>query len=297
MNEEKRYCMNCGAELHGEFCSSCGQRDKDLRLPVKELASEFIEILPSFDQRLIRTLKPFLFSPGVLTKEYLAGKRKQYLSPFKFYFFISVLFFFVNSFNVSDTKKQMRNNFLNADSVITIVNGDSSAIAIRSTDSGVSFTISDTVQIQKIFGRSFIEGFKSGKNNPAMFFDKIKEHLPKIIFILLPVFALLLKLLYVRSRILFIQHLIFSFYFHSFVFFILLVDTVGEMLLPKGFQFYGNIVLLCIPVYLYAGLKNVYQQRHWKTALKFLLLSLSHAVVFILSISLFVIATIMLFFS
>jgi len=240
---------------------------------------------------------PFLFKPGMLSEAYLSGKRKQYVSPFKFYFFISVLFFFVNSVYVSESKSNLRNNFSLRDSVKTIMKGDSSNNSIRSSNSEVSFTIADTAKMQKLFGKKFIEGFTSGQNNPQMFFEKIKEHLPKIIFLLLPVFALLLKLVYLRSNILYIKHLIFSFYFHSFVFFILLVDTIGEMVLPKDFHLYGNIMMIVIPIYLYYGLINVYKQTRWKTVMKFLLLSLSHIVIFLITLSLFVVATVILFFT
>lgn len=297
MTDEKRFCQNCGAELNGEFCSSCGQRDKDIHVPVKELASEFIDVLPSFDDRLLRSIKPFLFSPGFLTTEYLSGRRKRYISPFKFYFFISFVFFFVSASFVSDSKANLRKGLFQTDSLKTIINNDSSNISIRNTDSNVSFTLADTTKIKKLFGKKFIDGFKSGKNNPQMFFNKIKEHLPKIIFLLLPVFAVLLKLVYIRSNILYIKHLIFSFYFHSFIFFILLIDTISEMILPRSIQFYANSIMLLIPVYLYVGLRNVYQQSRWKTVVKLLLLSMSHLFVFVMTLSLLVVATIFLFFS
>lgn len=297
MTEELRFCKNCFAELHGEFCSSCGQRDKEVHVPVKDLATELMENIPAFDERLFRSMKLFITKPGVLTLEYLSGKRKKYLSPFKFYFFISLLFFFVNSFNISETKKNLRNDFLQSDSLTSVMNGDSSSVSIRSGSSGISFTIADTVRMQKLFGKSFIDGFKSGQNNPQLFFDKIREHLPKIVFLLLPVFALLLKLVYVRSNILYVQHLIFSFYFHSFIFLILLIDTLLEMTLPKGMQFYSNVLFLAIPVYLFIGLNNVYQQTRWKTTVKLLLLLLSHFFVFMMTVSLFVVATILLFFT
>ncbi|MFA6467467.1 MAG: DUF3667 domain-containing protein [Bacteroidota bacterium] len=297
MTTELRYCKNCGIELHGEYCSACGQRDKDLYIPVKELAGEFIEVIPSFDQRMFRTFRSLLLEPGRLTAEYLSGKRKKYLSPFKFYLFISFLFFFVDSLSLSESKKELRSEFANMDSSITVINGDSSAVSLRSRRSNVVFTIADTAKVEKLFGRRFLEGFRSTRNDPEEFFNKVKEHLPKIVFLLLPVFALLLKLVYIRLKILYIRHLVFSFYFHSFIFFILLIDTLFEMVMPKGTHLYGNIIMLSIPVYLYAGLKNAYHQSAWKTGIKFLLLSLSHAIIFFLSLTLFVVVTVLLFFS
>ncbi len=297
MNVEKRYCQNCSKELYGQFCSSCGQRDKELHVPIKELASEFLDVIPLFDERLIRSLKPFLFKPGFLTQEYLSGKRKSYISPFKFYFFISFLYFFISTFNVTETKKNYRNDLFRKDSVKTIINDDSTSLAIRSSDSRVSFTLPDTAKIKKLFGQKIIEGFKSGRTNPQIFFDKIREHLPKIIFLLPPVFALLMRLVYIRSKILYIKHLIFSFYFHSFIFFILLLDTMIEMVIPNGLNLYENVIFLSIPVYLYTGLKNVYGQSRWKTFIKFAFLLLSHGIVFIFTVSAFVIATILIFFT
>lgn len=297
MSEEKQYCQNCESELYGEFCSSCGQRNKDLRIPVKELASEFIEVIPAFDERLIRSLKYFLFKPGKLTTEYLFGKRKTYISPFKFYFIISFLYFFIGSFHVTEKKQELRDELMQSDSLQTQSHIDTTVMAIKNPNSGVTFSINNLEPLERLFGKKFIDGFKSGQKNPQQFFDKIREHLPKILFLLLPVFALLLKLIYIRSKTLYIQHLIFSFHFHSFIFFILLIVIFYEMILPKGFHLYGNVILLSIPVYLFFGLKNVYHQSRWKTALKFLILSVSHFFVFIFTVSIFVIATILIFFT
>ena len=89
------------------------------------------------------------------------------------------------------------------------------------------------------------------KSNPQLMFDKFKENRPKVIFLLMPVFALLLKLLYVRSKSLYIKHLVFSFYFHSFVFFILLVIDLIE-LTSIGFLDVASVTLyLFIPFNLY----------------------------------------------
>lgn len=297
MNPAHTHCQNCNAELHGEYCSSCGQRDKEVHIPIKEIVSEFIEILPVFDERLLRSMKLFLFKPGKLTFEYLSGRRKTYISPFKLYFIISFVYFLIGSFNMSESKQELREQLMIGDSVQTRTHSDTTVLAIKNPNSGVTFSINNREPIERMFGNKFIDGFKTGQKNPHEFFERIREHLPKILFLLLPVFALLLKLIYVRSKILYIQHLIFSFYFHSFIFFILLFDVLSEIILPKGFHFYGNIILLTIPAYLYLSLVNVYKQSRWKTILKFFMLSISHFFVFILTISIFVVTVILIFYT
>lgn len=283
--------------LHGVYCSSCGQHVRDIHVPVKELASEFIEVLPAFDKRLLSSMKLLLMKPGKLTEEYLAGRRKTFISPFKLYFVVSFLYFFTGSLVVTESKQDLRDAMIQSDTVRTESPIDSTVLAIKNPDSRVTFSVNNIQLLERLFGSKFIEGFKTGQNNPRQFFERIREHMPKILFLLLPVFALLLQIVYVRSRILYIQHLIFSFHFHSFIFFILLLNVLYDAAVPKGFQLYGNIILLAIPLYLYVALQNVYRQPAWKTVLKFFILSFSHFVIFIFSISIFVVATILIFYT
>ena len=90
---EGRSCRNCGEALVGRFCSACGQEDAPLHRSVRELATEFLGENFSFDTRLWRTLRPLLLRPGLLTKEYLAGRRIRFVSPLKTYLIAALLFF------------------------------------------------------------------------------------------------------------------------------------------------------------------------------------------------------------
>lgn len=280
MSDEQQYCQNCSAELHGEFCSNCGQRNKNFHVPIKELAHEFSDEFLSFDDRLLRSLKPFLLKPGFLTLEYLSGKRKQYISPFKLYFFISFLFFFLIALNDPDTTYVRSGNIVTNDSVKISSGMDTIYALVNGKKSGFKFTIADSVKSQKMFGRGFSSGLRKMKDNPQLFFDKMKEYRPKIIFVLLPVFALLLKMLYFRSKVLYVRHLVFAFYFHAFVFFILffidLLDLTGVEFLDS----YSGVLLLAIPANLYFGMKRVYQQSSGKTLIKLSLLITSYTVTF-----------------
>ncbi len=276
----KKYCQNCNAELHGEFCSSCGQRDKEIHLPVKELASELVEIIPSFDERLIRSIKPFLFKPGWLTMEYLSGKRRQYISPFKLYFFISFLFFFLIALNDPNTQYVNAKNLNSGDSVNVFANKDTIVALINGKQSGLKFTFVDSSKTSKLFGGEFSSRIKKMKENPQLIFDKIKEYRPKIIFLLLPIFALLLKLLYVRSKVLYIRHLVFAFYFHAFVFFILFLTDLFELVKGEFLDSYSSLLLIAIPLNLYFGMRRVYQQSRGKTMIKLFLLSVTYLITF-----------------
>ena len=90
---EGRSCRNCGEALVGKFCWSCGQEDLPLHPSLRQLASELLGEFFSFDSRLLRTLRPLLFRPGVLTRDYLAGRRIRFVSPLKIYLIAALIFF------------------------------------------------------------------------------------------------------------------------------------------------------------------------------------------------------------
>lgn len=88
-------CMNCGTGLQGPFCHFCGQPDKNFLRFFPVLMRELLEDFLDFDSRFMRTLKPLLFRPGKLTRDYLDGKRFRYVPPLRLYIFSSIAFFFL----------------------------------------------------------------------------------------------------------------------------------------------------------------------------------------------------------
>ena len=272
MTDEKQFCGNCGSELNGEYCSKCGQRNVEMKLPFKEILRELIEELLSFDSRLFHSIIPFLLKPGVLTMEYISGRRAHYISPFKIYFFMSFLYFFTTAMVEKPEENWRTQNKLNVDSSLTTGLSDSTITLAQK--GGIKLTIwkDDSGAIERKYGHRFAAGFKKLKTNPQLFFDGLHDHAPQIVFLLLPVFALLLKLIYLRSKSYYIEHIVFSFYFHSYVYLILLLIV---LLNSTGWPFvsnYADVLFLAIPVNLYQGMKRVYRQSRGKTLIKFSIL-------------------------
>ena len=86
-------CLNCGAQVHGKYCSQCGQKVQPTKLPVKDLAGELFETVFNTDNRLFTTLKELFIRPGSITRKYNKGKRQRYISPVRLYLSISVIYF------------------------------------------------------------------------------------------------------------------------------------------------------------------------------------------------------------
>ena len=96
-------CLNCGTGLKGPFCYFCGQPDRNFMRFFPVLLRDMMEDLLDLDSRFIRTMKPLLFKPGRLTRDYMAGRRFRYAPPMRLYIFSSLIFFLLAALLSSDS--------------------------------------------------------------------------------------------------------------------------------------------------------------------------------------------------
>lgn len=88
-------CANCGAPLQGPYCHDCGQPLKGLIRPLSGLTADVADSVLNIDSRILRTLGPLYFKPGFLTTEYFIGRRVRYVTPFRLFFFLTIVAFLV----------------------------------------------------------------------------------------------------------------------------------------------------------------------------------------------------------
>lgn len=84
-------CLNCKIELLGEFCYKCGQQANVKRFDFKVLLTQLYTALRKFDTEIRNTFFALLIRPGRFCRNYLAGKRKSFTDPFRYFFFTFVL--------------------------------------------------------------------------------------------------------------------------------------------------------------------------------------------------------------
>ena len=63
--------------------------------PIGSVLGDLLDSVFDFDARIVRTLKPLYLRPGFLSLEYFAGRQVRYVTPFRLFFFLAVLAFFV----------------------------------------------------------------------------------------------------------------------------------------------------------------------------------------------------------
>lgn len=284
---ELKECQNCGRLDSGNFCSNCGQSFTALNRPMKDILAEVGDIV-NLDSRIFRSIPPFLFKPGFLTREYLAGKRKKYMSPFRLYLLLSLLFFFLAQ---ATSKKitEAGDNWLKitADTTDAIIRDDSLAIKLLRNDSifmaDIDFTAS-TKSVRKAKRRKRLrEGAIDALTNKTIFIQNFYRTISYVLFLLMPVFALLLKLLYVRRRVFYIEHLMFSINMHSFMLLVFsLMIILGQIV--KGNNNFIALMFILVPVYFTAGMKRFYRQALWKIILKEMILAGIYFIILLLSL-------------
>src|SRR5262245_42160878 len=79
------FCHNCGIRLTGPYCSACGQKSVPLSLTFHDFLHEFTHEMFHVDGRLFQSVRRLLLSPGFLTREYVQGRRAQWISPIRLY--------------------------------------------------------------------------------------------------------------------------------------------------------------------------------------------------------------------
>lgn len=286
---ESKKCQNCGHEGSGTYCSNCGQSFTELNRPIRKIISEVLDVF-DLDKRIFHSIGPFLFKPGFLAREYLIGRRKRYMSPFRLYFLLSLVFFFVAQTASRKVVEDQDTNWLKVtdDGKEVVATNDSLAIELLKNDS-IFGPKNDSISTTKSIRRAKLNKRLRGSavdalTNKDVFLQNFYQSISYILFLLMPIFALLLKLLYIRRHVYYIDHLIFSINMHSFVLLILtlviiLSQVVGE---KDGFIL---LLLIAIPVYFTAGMKRFYQQPLWKIIFKEIILMLLYTIILIISMA------------
>lgn len=107
-----------------------------------------------------------------------------------------------------------------------------------------------------------------GKRFGEDFGQAFLENFSKILFYLLPIFALLLKLLYVRKDFYYSEHLVFSIYYYNFFYLAATLFLLVEYIPVVG-GWLDAVIVIWIIIYLPIAMKRMYLQSWGKTILKY----------------------------
>lgn len=88
----ERNCLNCGAPLTGAYCAQCGQKSHVHR-SLRAFMGDFVAGVLNFEGKFWRTVPMLAWRPGQLTRRYIEGQRARFISPIALFLFSVFLLF------------------------------------------------------------------------------------------------------------------------------------------------------------------------------------------------------------
>jgi hypothetical protein len=292
-------CRNCGDPTVGNYCPSCGQRKIEVRVSMRRMLMEALEDQLSINSTLPRTLGALFFRPGHLTREYVAGRIVRYVPPFRLYLVASLAFFLSLSL-VPLLRDPTGKEHLMVGGLKVNIGETSTTPPGAAADAGkapekkggwlgnfqvhTASTALDTLISQKLKRLNEMESNDAARTLVGEYVSRF----PQMMFLLLPAFAAVLKLLYLRQKRFYVEHFVFALHLHAFAFasFMVMFLTGSEAV----------VLALCswLTLYVYMAMKRVYGQGWFRTGVKYLMLGAIYNVMMFIAGSLLLVVTILL---
>jgi len=311
------HCENCGTQLRGHWCAQCGQPAIDYRRSFRYVIADLLDEFLNWDSKFFATIVLLLARPWKLTNQFLAGHRVRYVHPLRLYLLASILFFFAvnywakaipsapNRFSLEERaaiEAELKHKDVPPEVHARLEDALRRAASARGEQAEQSRQATPT---PKEPGTPFVGFSRAG--NPSTPFEKwietrakekIGEHgtklqlfvktlisnLPYMMLCCIPLFALVLKILYVRRKIFYIDHLIYALHIHSFAYLatiLIILVTIGLNDVDAG-AFAGWIIALLwigFSAQVFVSIRRVYHQGWFVSIFKFLFGGLAYLIV------------------
>lgn len=261
---ENPNCLNCGNTVEERYCTHCGQENVESRQSAGHLFFHFFEDLTHYEGKFWSSMRLLMFRPGVLSREYLDGRRNRYLVPVRMYIFVSFITFVILGLLPSPEKftDDDRPPYPKGYSSV-----DAHDFALEFAEGGIVYLITsreyrslahyDSVKkslpenkrpdvYDDFFNERMIYLSKfTPLENGDRFVASIGKSIPKALFFVMPLFALVIYFFHSRKKWLYFDHGIFTLHFFSFT---LLFITILSILRVIAFKINETV----FDVYMYA---------------------------------------------
>ncbi len=315
----KDRCENCGyflADIYN-YCPRCGQENNDKNISFGTIVKESVQNYFSLDSRFGKSVKPFLFKPGFLTREFITGKRVSYANPIRLYLLLSLFFFFVLTTAVNylnrDTPRDVAPIQVTASDRQPQGNSDGSLLSRASTS--IDWAMIDSIRFDQSYtDRQLIDsmnlpesGFlerklryqmiKLYRTDAVTFQQFLVSNLPVMMVFVIPIFGWWLRVFFGYRGKLYIHHLIHSIHIHSFAYLIYGLTLIGMMLLIDSavIIYQAILAVAIILVYSIISLKNFYGKSWITTIFRSLVMGLSYTISFVVFLFIEIVLSMLLF--
>lgn len=223
--------------------------DLSLRSFLKDLITEVFHI----DSRIIKTLLALLTKPGYLTLAYLKSSNEKFIPPLKLYFIINFIFFLL--IPILNTPQFQIFSF--------------SLKSLSGSNQTYQNIINEQIKAKDLSKEIYEERFNAN----------LKYNQPAFVFLIIPLFALVLNITNLKNNRHYLEHLFLSVHFLSFFLIILLIAiflyrtlkfVLNYLSISSGYVALIIIIALfmCLSVYLFLALRTYYENGILSSILK-----------------------------
>ena len=249
----KLECPSCGSKTTGPFCSHCGEKEisgKDYA--VRHYLAELFAGITLMESKVLRSVWLVVSKPGYLSCEYFRGRRVRYVKPVQLFILMNVAYYFsltlfsATTFTTPLATQLHENNYYPA---------------------YANWRVNRKQQKQQISYQALETKY-----------DKKTNVLSKtLVFLLIPIFALLFGSLFFRKRRYLVEHAVIATHFWSFSLILLgvilplvsicLIRLCHALNFSTGYVtndgVVSSILQVCFAAYLFIMLRRVYEASRW----------------------------------
>lgn len=299
----------------GPYCFACGQHAHESARSIAVLFHDAWHLVTHIDGRFWQSLYILLLKPGKLTKEYFAERRARYLPPVRLYLVLSVLFF---AFGLATMQGKSAAPTAAAPTAAAPTAAAPTVVAptvvapattIHDAAPGTAtheaapakkkkraevFNISDCNDVrssigwlQNVMRQSCLRNQEDGGASIERAFY---ANIPKMMFLFVPMMALVMLLLYWRPRRYYVEHLVFFLHNHAAIFLLLLIQTLlGWIAAWLAWSTFGGWVIAIISLYsfwyVYRAMRVYYGQGRLLTFAKLCVVGFTYLIGFSLTLA------------
>jgi Protein of unknown function (DUF3667) len=246
-----KICLNCGGDIAGSHCHSCGQKARVHR-SLAAFGHDIIHGVLHLDGKIWRTLPMLAWRPGELTRRYIDGERAKFVSPIALFLFCVFLSFAV--FNTIDVNM----NF-DGDSSISVGSVAKEPVTPQILESRAPRA---EVKIDMFGNETLNAAAKEAVKNPQLLLYKVQSNAYKFSWALIPLSVPFIWLLFFwRREYQLFDHAVFATYSLCFM---MVLSSLCALILSRAaegsFLFViAVIALLVLPLFhIYRHVRGTY---------------------------------------